>query len=110
MKRYYYWAVSVAFVGVVSFCLLAPHVSRATSVQTNDAPAEEDPYKRALEVYNAQAKQAEEQAKRSEALLARGEVFLKQQEEAFKRYEKILDTWERQQQEYQKYLDTLPKK
>jgi hypothetical protein len=34
---------------------------------------------------------------------------MKRQLEAFARFEKILDTWESQQKQYQKYLDTLAK-
>jgi hypothetical protein len=48
--------------------------------------------------------------KRSASLLAQQEDFFKKQEAAFRRYERILDTWERQQQQYQRYLDSLPKK
>ncbi len=111
MKRYYYWALSVVFVGAASFWLLAPHATgQATRGQTTDTAATEDQYQRALEDYTARVKHQEEQEKRAEALLAKEEDFLKRQEEAFKRFEKILETWERQQQEYQRYLDTLPKK
>ncbi len=55
-------------------------------------------------------KEQEAQHKRIEALVAQQEDFLKRQLEAFKRFEKILDTWEAQQRQYQRYLDTLPKK
>src|SRR5258705_11336410 len=55
-------------------------------------------------------KEQEAQHKRVETLLAKQEDFLEKQLRAFKRFEKILDTWETQQQQYQKYLDTLPKK
>ena len=108
MKKYYCWAVGVGFLGAVSFCLLVPHATgQGTPGQTTD---EDDSYKRAVEHYNLQAKESEDQLKRSDVLLAREEEVFKRQEEALKRYEKILETWERQQQEYQKYLDALPKK
>jgi 2-methylisocitrate lyase-like PEP mutase family enzyme len=54
---------------------------------------------------------------RTEALLKRHEEMMKQTEEMLKRqqndvarFEKILGTWERQQVQYQKYLDSLSKK
>ena len=48
--------------------------------------------------------------KRSASLLTVQEEFMKRQDIAFKRYEKILETWEQQQQQYQRYLDSLAKK
>jgi hypothetical protein len=74
---------------------------------------------------------AEQRAKRSEALLMAGEqldkkydayipwleedekrndALFKQREEFNARFEKILATWERQQREYQAYLDSLKTK
>jgi hypothetical protein len=35
--------------------------------------------------------------------------MLKRQQDEMARFEKILDTWETQQKQYQKYLDSLPK-
>ena len=47
---------------------------------------------------------------RTEALLTQHEKMMKQEEKDFARFEKILDTWQRQQVQYQKYLDSLGKK
>ena len=47
---------------------------------------------------------------RAEALLTRQEEMVKRQEKDFARFEKILDTWEREQVQYQKYLDSLGRK
>jgi hypothetical protein len=47
--------------------------------------------------------------KRADALLTTQEQLLKRQQDDFARFEKILDTWEIQQKQYQKYLDSLPK-
>jgi len=48
--------------------------------------------------------------KRGAALLTQQEDFIKKQDLAFRHYEKILETWERQQQQYQRYLDSLSKR
>ena len=55
-------------------------------------------------------KNQEESHKRTLAMLEKGEELLRRQQEDIARYEKILATWERQQTQYQKYLDTLPAK
>lgn len=49
----------------------------------------------------------ETQMDRSIKLLERQEQILTREEADFDRFEKILATWERQQAEYQKYLDGL---
>lgn len=43
-------------------------------------------------------------------MLNEEQVLLKRREEQADRYEKILATWEKQQAQYQKYLDSLPTK
>jgi uncharacterized protein YlxW (UPF0749 family) len=45
---------------------------------------------------------------RTEAALARQEQDMTKHEQDLTRFEKILDTWQRQQAQYQKYLDSLP--
>ncbi len=50
-----------------------------------------------------------ESHERAVALLATQEELMKRQQVDLDRYEKILDTWERQQKEYQQYLDKLDK-
>jgi hypothetical protein len=47
---------------------------------------------------------------RTEALLATQETMQKRQQDDFARMEHVLDTWEKQQAQYQRYLDTLPSK
>jgi hypothetical protein len=37
------------------------------------------------------------------------EQMIKRQQDDFAKFEKILDTWESQQKQYQKYLDSLRK-
>ena len=46
--------------------------------------------------------------KRADALLTGQAELLKRQQDDFARFEKILDAWELQQKQYQKYLDSLP--
>lgn len=47
---------------------------------------------------------------KAEELIKRQEADLKQQEDNLARFDKILTVWERQQAQYQKYLDSLPSK
>jgi hypothetical protein len=54
-------------------------------------------------------KHQKDYSKKASDLMKRTEDLLDLQEAQAKRFGKILDTWERQQQEYQAYLDTLPK-
>ena len=49
----------------------------------------------------------EKQAERHQALLEKAELELAKREEQLKRFDAILGTWERQQKEYQRYLDSL---
>ncbi|MEO7297316.1 MAG: hypothetical protein ABI042_01920 [Verrucomicrobiota bacterium] len=51
----------------------------------------------------------EETHKKYVDLIARNETLLKQQEDSAIRWGKILATWERQQEQYQKHLDSLEK-
>ncbi len=50
----------------------------------------------------------EETHRRNLELIARTERNIGRQEKDMARFEKILDTWDRQQAQYQKYLDSLP--
>lgn len=45
-----------------------------------------------------------------ERMLAQDEALIKRHAADLARFEKVLDTWQRQQAEYQKYLDSLPRK
>jgi hypothetical protein len=67
--------------------------------------AQADMQKRADDILRAQ----EDMHKRSVAVLAAQEQLLKRQQDDFTRWEKILGTWEGQQKQYQKYLDSLSK-
>jgi membrane-bound lytic murein transglycosylase len=93
--------------------------SAATASDSANAQAWKDyndSVKEQKEVYDRQAKSAAEQLqaqadlqKKAEALMTTQEQLLKRQQDAYDRFEKILATWESQQKQYQKYLDSLPK-
>ena len=57
---------------------------------------------------DASHKKSLELMTRTEAALARQEQDMTKHEQDLTRFEKILDTWQRQQAQYQKYLDSLP--
>ncbi|MBK8036450.1 MAG: hypothetical protein IPK22_04845 [Verrucomicrobiaceae bacterium] len=88
---------------IVALTYLVP--SRAQTPQEVNSKAQE---------INAQSQrlldEQSERFKRAEELLKRQEQLMGKQEASFKRFETILDVWEKQQKQYQGYLDTLPKK
>lgn len=55
-------------------------------------------------------KKTEEIVDRSKAIMKRQEEQLARQEKQLDRFDKILSRWEKQQAEFQRYLNTLPKK
>jgi two-component sensor histidine kinase len=61
--------------------------------------------KRADEMLRVQ----EDMQKRSEALIVAQEELIKKQQDDAARFGGILETWESQQKQYQKYLDSLLK-
>ncbi len=76
-----------------------------------------DQYQRLMDQQDASLKRAdalmqaqEKTQKQVASMYTKTEELLKRQEEGIARYEKILETWERQQQLYQRYLDSLGKK
>lgn len=77
--------------------------SASVSTQSQNEYAEQ------IQRQQAQLDAYDKQTKRAEDLIATQEQFMKRQLEAFARFENILDTWESQQKQYQKYLDSLAK-
>jgi hypothetical protein len=75
--------------------------STALQSQTN--------YDDQLKQQKAQLDAYDAQSKRADALMTTQEQLMKRQQDDFARFEKILDTWELQQKQYQKYLDSLQK-
>jgi uncharacterized protein (DUF3084 family) len=106
--------------GIVGFVLLAvlgAACARADPEPANPGPTTDPIRARQVELFDkAEKDQAEthkinmEYYDRAEKVLQRAEALAARQEADSTRFEKILDTWERQQAEYQKYLDSLPKK
>ena len=93
-----------------ALCCVLTACNRTAGISSASAPlqAQKD-YDEQLKRQQAQLDAYDQQAKRAEELLVTQEQFVKRQLEAFARFEKILDTWESQQKQYQKYLDSLPK-
>ena len=78
------------------------------SSATGSSQARND-YDELVKRQQAQLDAYDKRTKRGEDLIATQEQFMRRQLEAFVRFEKILDTWESQQKQYQKYLDSLAK-
>ena len=89
---------------------LAGSIIAATAMATVDPNAPEKPTRsRYDELLDKTARDQDETHQRNLKLMERLEKNQERQEADITRYEKILDTWERQQAEYQKYLDSLHK-
>ena len=56
------------------------------------------------------AQEQDETHKKNLELMAQAEAMIKRQEHNLDRFDKILATWERQQAQYQRYLDSLSQK
>ena len=82
-----------------------PTPKKADFIET----ATETQVKAAKMIDESRKKQAD-LAKHTKAMMSQSEVLLKRQQEQLDRMDKILATWEKQQMEYQRYLDALPKK
>ena len=71
--------------------------------------AAQDAYDRQTKRADAQLQAQEDMHKRADILLSTQEQLMKRQQDDCARFENILGTWESQQKQYQKYLDSLPK-
>ena len=123
MKRIVYILSGVAVIAATFWFLSASHVAAQTATNATSGAAQtptnetsDAQYQRALAEQAEQSKRyaeslrkQEETLKRAEALIATQEEFLKRQAADLDRYEKSLDTWEKQQKQSQKYLDSLTK-
>jgi septal ring factor EnvC (AmiA/AmiB activator) len=117
MHKYRNAAVGLGLLALVGLWFAFRASAQTKPEQASPATQADQKYQRMLDEQADRAKRAEvmlkeqeAQHKRVETLLAKQEEFFERQLRAFKRFEKVLDTWETQQQQYQKYLDTLPKK
>jgi len=102
------------FVAVIGLSACSASGSDRSVAQQPDAsgttPSNEAIAKQYMADLEKQSRDEEEAHKSNQAIMTRSEALLARQEQFAERWEKILATWERQQAEYQKYLDTLPKK
>ena len=69
---------------------------------------QEELHKQLMEESKKRMNNVDESHQRASTLLKKEEDDAARQEEDMKRWEKILDKWESQQAQYQKYLDSLP--
>ena len=117
MHKYRNKTIGRAFLALAGLWFIL-HVNAEIKPDNPTSSAQTDQqYQQLLDGQADRARRAEFMMKEQEGQLARAEALMKAQEalfdrqlKAFARFEKILDTWETQQEQYQKYLDTLPKK
>lgn len=69
-----------------------------------------DATKKQRDMYQKKLEEDSDRGKRVDALLTRWEEQTAKQEKVAERYLKILDTWEKQQQQMQKLLDSMAAK
>ena len=67
-------------------------------------------YKEQVAAATTQYNQQQEMLDKAKALLDRQDALAAKQAAANERFNKVLDVWERQQTQYQKYLDSLSQK
>ena len=87
-------------------CLLLSAMAQIPGAKT---PAD-DAYQRIFDDQIARTKRYEGLLGRQEELMKRQEDLMKRQEEGANRFLTLLDKWDKQQQQYQKYLDSLGRK
>jgi hypothetical protein len=123
MKHLFYSAAAIALAAILFCCFNLPRAgAQSASKESAPPPAQQTDAQRTAEqqeriehynqlVHDQQqlVRDQEDRAKRVESLLVRQEQLMSKQEAAFTRFEKILDTWDQQQKQYQKYLDSLKK-
>ena len=117
MNKFRHIALGLTLISLLGAWLILHANAQPKPDVVSPNSAEEQQYQRMLDEQADRFKRAETilkeqeaQHKRVEGALTKQEDFLERQLKAFKRFETILDTWENQQKQYQKYLDTLPKK
>ncbi|HTQ38239.1 MAG TPA: hypothetical protein VMJ32_04390 [Pirellulales bacterium] len=98
--------IVAAIVGGFGFLIFSAAAQSPLPAKT---PAD-DAYQRIFEDQIARTKRYEGLLSRQEELMKRQEELMKHQEDAVTRFMTILDKWDKQQQQYQKYLDSLGKK
>ncbi len=107
LKNHRFLAIflSVAVLGGGSFLILSATAQTPSIPKT---PAD-DAYQRIFEDQIARTKRYEGLLSRQEEMMKHQEDLMKRQEDAVTRFMTILDKWDKQSQQYQKYLDGLKK-
>lgn len=94
----------------ILLCSIVAFVSETQAATTSSIPTSNEIRQQYAATLAKSAKNQEETHAMNLKLIARTEALLTRQENDMARFEKILETWERQQVQYQKYLDSLNKK
>jgi hypothetical protein len=108
MKKNRFLAGLIAMAVLSGFGLLILQATAQVPVIPK-TPAD-DAYQRIFEDQIARTKRYEGLLARQEELMKRQEELMKHQEDGATRFLVICDKWDKQQQQYQKYLDSLGKK
>jgi hypothetical protein len=96
----------LAIVFGVLGCLLLTAIAQVPSART---PAD-DAYQRIFDDQIARTKRYEGLLTRQEEMMKKQEDLMKRQEEGANRFLTICEKWEKQQQQFQRYLDSLGRK
>lgn len=108
MKRIVFFLTGLtATAAVVWFLSTSRAAAQTDRGDTNDALYQQQAEN--VKRYTERLHTQEQLHQRTEALFEKQEQFMARQEKNLARFEKILDTWESQQKQYQKYLDSLKK-
>jgi hypothetical protein len=94
---------TIVVASILALSVVASTLILSATAQTSAPAAKpaDDPYQK---IFDEQVTRT----KRYEALLAKQEELMKKQDSACTHYLAILDKWDKQQTQYQKYLDSLP--
>ncbi|HZZ26362.1 MAG TPA: hypothetical protein VFE46_00040 [Pirellulales bacterium] len=98
--------VAALLLSGLSFLIL----SATAQIPTPTKSPADDAYQRIFEDQIARTKRYEGLLARQEELMKRQEELMKHQDEGAVRFISICEKWDKQQQQYQKYLDGLGKK
>jgi hypothetical protein len=106
-----------AMIGAFSLLVICFAAAQTTVEKKGPVNPVDDAYQRIYEAskqqrdsYQKHLDEDADRGKRVDALLVKYEEMAAREDGTAKRYAKILDTWEKQQLQHQKYLDSLSKK
>jgi hypothetical protein len=111
------WRPTMKKLRLLAVCVVAGSLAvsgflilTAAAQTTPPKPQSDDPYQRIFEDQISRTKRYESLIAKQEELMKRQEDLMKRQEEAWTRFTGVVEKWEKQQAQYQKYLDGLGKK